>query len=126
MNNCPFQPTALLGGLRVTSPSRPPYSATSNRQPPGTPRPRRPTDEERNKHRRKVLGLPSGNQEDDDDEEKENQPPIKEDDEEDPQETQQMSAVSQLLHKLEEAIDQLNEQVSRDLKDFKSKLGIRT
>ena len=122
MNNIPFRLTVQLGNLRVGSPSRPPTSATSNLRPPDTPRPRHLTDEERNKHRRKVLGLPYG-QQDDDDEEKENKAPPRENDEEeiDPQ-----APIAQLLHKLEKAIDQLSDQVSRDLRDFKKKLGIRS
>nr|AYA93888.1 MAG: E4 protein [Human papillomavirus] len=127
MNNCPFHLTARLGGLRVTSPQRPPLTATL-RQPPDTPRPRRPTDEERNKHRRKVLGLPSGlHPDEDDEEEKENRAPVKEEEEEEVEvKAEQSSSVHQLLTKLGEAIDQLTEQVYRDLKYFKQRLGIPT
>nr|QAB13912.1 MAG: E4 protein [Human papillomavirus] len=127
MNNCPFQPTARLGVLRVTSPSYPPPSSTSNRPPPGIPRPHRPTNEERNKLRRKALGLPHGNQDDDDEEEKENKPRSKEEDETEEEEEhikKEETAVHQLLTKLEAAIDQLTEQVYRDLTDFKKRLGI--
>ncbi|ATQ38659.1 E4 [Gammapapillomavirus 9] len=127
MNNCPFQPTARLGGLRVVSPSLPPPSVTSLRQPPGTPRPPRPTDEERNKHRRKVLGLPHDHLDDDDDEEKENKPPIKEEEEEEEEDVRREdSAVYLLLTKWDKAIDQLIQQICRDLKLFKQKLGIPT
>nr|AYA94456.1 MAG: E4 protein [Human papillomavirus] len=123
MNNIPFHLTAQLGGLRVDSPSRPPPSTTSNLPPPGTPRPRRFTDEERNKHRRRVLGLPFGGRLDDDDDEKENKAPPKDDDEEEPL---PQAPIAQLLEKLERAIDQLSDQVLRDLSDFKRKLGIRS
>nr|AYA93855.1 MAG: E4 protein [Human papillomavirus] len=111
---------ALLGGLVLTPRSAP----TPNlRTPPGTPHPhRRLTDEQRNKVRRAVLGLPKGTQRsDDEDEEKENQQQVQKEEEYSLVE----DLVAQLLKTWGQAIDQLQEQISQDLRGFKQRLGIR-
>ncbi|ATQ38321.1 E4 [Gammapapillomavirus 9] len=124
MNKFPYPPTVPLGVLRLgSSSSPPPASSTNHRAPPGTPFPKRATDEERNKHRRKVLGK-SYHPDYDENEEKENEAPEKEGNEEAKEPPQALSPIAQLLQKLEVAIDQLCDQVYHDLKDFKEKLGI--
>nr|AEX31156.1 E4 protein [Human papillomavirus] len=114
MNKYPFLLLALLGGLQL-SPHKP--QGTNIPHPP-TPHLLRKPEEHRNRMRRQHLGLPSGNRSDDDGEEdeKENRQP-KDNDFLD-------SLVSQLLKKWGEAIDQLLDQVTADLKDFKLRLGI--
>ncbi|AVY53539.1 E4 [Human papillomavirus type 216] len=118
MNTFIFLLPALLGGLNL-GPQR---SLLTPRTPPGTPHNRRPTDEARNKQRRQALGLANGSQrsDDDDDEEKENH--------QDPRDSGDSlldDLLSRLLKKWEEAIDQLEQQISQDLKGFKRRLGIR-
>nr|AYA94368.1 MAG: E4 protein [Human papillomavirus] len=122
MNKFPFLPTAALGGLRLERPSLPPLpTLTASRDP--LPTLRRPSEEERNRLRRKSLGLPRNHQLSDDDEEnKENRVPRNDD--EAVSEKQQVSAVVQLLKRLEEAIEQYHEEVYHDLNDFKRRLGI--
>nr|AYA93576.1 MAG: E4 protein [Human papillomavirus] len=118
MNNSPFLSPALLGGL--LGPPLP--RGTSLRTPPGTPHPTRRSEEQRNKQRRAALALPKGSlRSDDDEEEKENRPPPQKEDDVYPLQ----DLVSQLLAKWGEAIDQLQEQISQDLKDFRQRLGIR-
>ncbi|ADR77931.1 E4 [human papillomavirus 129] len=115
MNTFIFLLPALLGGLTL-GPQR---NLLAPRTPPGTPR--RPTDEARHKQRRQALGLANGAQrsDDDDEEEKENQ--------QNPKEGNSLldNLLSRLLNKWEKAIDQLEEQILTDLKDFKLRLGIR-
>ncbi|ACT76416.1 putative E4 protein [Human papillomavirus 116] len=124
MNKSPFLPTATVGGLRLGPQLTLPPTLSLSRGPPDPPR--RPTDEERHKHRRRALGLPKNHLRSDDegDENKENKPPANEDELEEEAETKQ-TAVESLLRKLEVAIDQLHDQVYRDLNDFKRRLGIR-
>ena len=118
MNTFMFLLPALLGGL--LGPQYHPRNLTAARTPPGTPRARRNTDEARHKLRRQSLGLPNGGQRsDDDDEEKENQQAPKEED-------LLEDLLSRLLKAWGEAIDQLQEQISQDLKGFKQRLGIRS
>nr|AYA93528.1 MAG: E4 protein [Human papillomavirus] len=123
MNNFPPLLLALLGGIYPTSPTKP--TGTDLPRRPGTPAlPRRPTpspftEEERNRSRRKALALPAGHQRDDDDDEegnKENQPP-------DQRRENEEVTLYQLLKKLEDIIEQFLQRVSRDLHDFRQKLG---
>nr|AYA94183.1 MAG: E4 protein [Human papillomavirus] len=121
MNKFPFLPTAALGGLRLERPGLPPIpTLTANREP--QPTLRRPTEEERNRIRRRNLGLPRNHLLSDDDEEnKENKVPPND---EEGERKQACSAVALLLERLEAAIDLYHEEVSRDLDDFKKRLGI--
>ena len=123
MNNFPPLLVALLGGIYPPSSPTKPVGTDPPRRPPGTPVPTRRssllTEEERNRNRRRALALPAGPQRDDDDDEegnKENLPP-------DHRRDNEEETVYQLLRKLEELIEAFLRRVSRDLQDFKQKLG---